>query len=908
MKKTNVFITSIVFMLLISASLFADYTGDLTGSGTASASSVDYSPDYDADKAFNNNLDDGWRSKYFEAWPQWLMYDFGAGNEKKIEKYVLRRASTSSSHPVSWEFQGSNDGAAWTTLHSQSNNFADSWYAEREFEFQNANYYRFYRILISASDTYYAQINEFDMMEKIVDMGVKQGADAIDNGGDYDFGAHLKDATTEVSFTIENNGNENPILSGSPFVAISGANADQFSVVQQPTSPISPSSSTSFSVKFAPTAIGSFSAQLSISNNDGDKDPYIINLSGTGVYPDIVIYEDDELVIADGDMTPDEDDGTDFGWEHVPDGEYTVTFYIENRGNADLVLSPPGVTLSGSSDFSVDSQPDNLTIAPEEREVFDIRFKPTVADTANATVSIAHNADDSPYTFAVRGIGGKEEIKVTAAQPLQNGDMQPSSTKGTDFGGVYVIDARDTLSFTIENTGNWPLDIFSLGSGNDQIFSLLLDESSPLSNGESDWLDTNESFTFKIIFDPEESITYTSLISIVSSDADDTPFTFLVKGNGAQLGAVRATVWNDANANGRMDDGEGGFQDVTVILEQDENQAAYSKRVTNNAGQVKFNQLNNGEYTVTVDETMLPEGGVSTTGGASQKVVISQNALLHHIKFGYHYTDSTIVDDYNEKVDLPWNLPLAFVQGSPSFVKEPWSNAVDGVVYGWSGTATVKGDDNGDVWAVFQVDGGPCQFNRMTIIVDNGPDDNGLERRQITQMQILTSIAGSDSADFTPVAVFDLKKETTVYHFDATLAAAYIKVVALAPAYSPQTWRQVVEIALGDPGFELDKSTFETETEALPTVYSLGQNYPNPFNPATTISYTLPEAQNVNIAVYNIKGDLVKQLVSGRQEAGVYSISWDATNAAGQKVTTGVYLYRIKAGEFNETKKMTLMQ
>ena len=95
---------------------------------------------------------------------------------------------------------------------------------------------------------------------------------------------------------------------------------------------------------------------------------------------------------------------------------------------------------------------------------------------------------------------------------------------------------------------------------------------------------------------------------------------------------------------------------------------------------------------------------------------------------------------------------------------------------------------------------------------------------------------------------------------------------------------------------------------AIPIHNALYQNYPNPFNPTTSISYSLRETQHVNIAVYNIKGDLVKQLASGYQDAGLYNVTWDATNDAGQKVTTGVYFYRIKAGSFTDTKKMTLMQ
>ena len=90
---------------------------------------------------------------------------------------------------------------------------------------------------------------------------------------------------------------------------------------------------------------------------------------------------------------------------------------------------------------------------------------------------------------------------------------------------------------------------------------------------------------------------------------------------------------------------------------------------------------------------------------------------------------------------------------------------------------------------------------------------------------------------------------------------------------------------------------------SIPKEFELKQNFPNPFNPETQIRYTLPEANRVSIVVYNLKGGEVARLIDNVQSAGKYSISWNASNVA-----SGVYIYRIIAGDFVQTRKMLLMK
>jgi hypothetical protein len=99
---------------------------------------------------------------------------------------------------------------------------------------------------------------------------------------------------------------------------------------------------------------------------------------------------------------------------------------------------------------------------------------------------------------------------------------------------------------------------------------------------------------------------------------------------------------------------------------------------------------------------------------------------------------------------------------------------------------------------------------------------------------------------------------------------------------------------------ELQESTAQQE---LPQIYALEQNYPNPFNPTTMIGFSLPESTSVTLSVYNVMGQRVSVVYSGVKEAGMHTVSFDAGN-----LSSGMYIYRLQAGSFVQTRKMMLMK
>ncbi len=89
----------------------------------------------------------------------------------------------------------------------------------------------------------------------------------------------------------------------------------------------------------------------------------------------------------------------------------------------------------------------------------------------------------------------------------------------------------------------------------------------------------------------------------------------------------------------------------------------------------------------------------------------------------------------------------------------------------------------------------------------------------------------------------------------------------------------------------------------VPRAYALSQNYPNPFNPSTTIEFALPKAGDYSLTIYNIQGQSVTTFNGTAQEAGFFSVEWDASSVA-----SGVYFYKLTSGEFSNVKKMMLVK
>lgn len=100
----------------------------------------------------------------------------------------------------------------------------------------------------------------------------------------------------------------------------------------------------------------------------------------------------------------------------------------------------------------------------------------------------------------------------------------------------------------------------------------------------------------------------------------------------------------------------------------------------------------------------------------------------------------------------------------------------------------------------------------------------------------------------------------------------------------------------------------ENEGGQAPDNFILSQNYPNPFNPETLINYQTPEDGQVELAVYNLLGQKIRSLVNERLRAGSHQIKWDGSDDFGMRVASGLYLYRLKAGQLVNSRRMLLLK
>jgi hypothetical protein len=313
------------------------------------------------------------------------------------------------------------------------------------------------------------------------------------------------------------------------FVSIGGPDASAFLVTQQPTNVVYPGTTTTFQVRFTPNDDRPLQAQASFDFN-GDNNPFTFAIGGTGAAPDIAV-SGKGVLIPDGSSVQSIANGTDFG--HIPlwGGKATNDFVITNSGILSLNLTgAPPVQVTGwrAADFTVSLQPSN-SVAPGSQTVFRIIFDPGVAGPGWATVTIGNNDfDEDPYTFDVAGQGALPEIDVAGNNvSIFLGDTTPATNDNTEFGPVRLATSH-THSFGVWNHGD--MDLVLTGSPSVQITGPAAADFVAGSIPTS--IAPNSVKGFTVQFTPSTTGVRQATISILNSDIDETPYTFLIEGTG----------------------------------------------------------------------------------------------------------------------------------------------------------------------------------------------------------------------------------------------------------------------------------------------------------------------------------------------------------------------------------------
>ncbi|MBC8375937.1 MAG: T9SS type A sorting domain-containing protein [FCB group bacterium] len=220
--------------------------------------------------------------------------------------------------------------------------------------------------------------------------------------------------------------------------------------------------------------------------------------------------------------------------------------------------------------------------------------------------------------------------------------------------------------------------------------------------------------------------------------------------------------------------------------------------------------------------------------------------------------------------------------------------------------------------------------------INDAPTDFALNTPEDATTVTITAASLGDTLWFTWTDLIDVDGDELEVTLDGSEAlgflstdvmfmgdsAAYITYSALADALPDNgvvsgSWTLSISDNISDPvgasngplSLSIDATAVGLHASGMiPDEFVLEANYPNPFNPATTLSFGIPEASQVVLSIYDLKGRMVSTIVNDNKEAGYHTAIWNGTNQNGQPVGAGMYIYRIQAGSFGQARKMILLK
>lgn len=327
-------------------------------------------------------------------------------------------------------------------------------------------------------------------------------------------------------------------------VTITGTNAANFTILG--TVPIGTVAAASATISYLPLTItfdpsfqGLHTARINIFSNDSDENPYWFDIQGYGIIPipDIRInggpIGGGLSIVTNGSLVPTTVNNTLYGSLAV--GTSLIkNFIIRNDcpQNAPVLFTgaAPYVFLSGTNpgDFSVTTAPVGNTLLPGYTKNFAIQFTPTGGGIRSALVTIPNNdPDEGPFTFLVQGTGLLPEIDITGnTQPIISGAVTTSAFNHTFYDYLNVATGTLDRTYTITNTGTLALNLGAITFSGMQAadFTVVTPPAATVAIGAST--------TFVIRFDPSATGQRNAVVSIVTNDLDENPYTFAVSGYG----------------------------------------------------------------------------------------------------------------------------------------------------------------------------------------------------------------------------------------------------------------------------------------------------------------------------------------------------------------------------------------
>jgi hypothetical protein len=196
----------------------------------------------------------------------------------------------------------------------------------------------------------------------------------------------------------------------------------------------------------------------------------------------------------------------------------------------------------------------------------------------------------------------------------------------------------------------------------------------------------------------------------------------------------------------------------------------------------------------------------------------------------------------------------------------------------------------------------------MPIIIEHDPTDLPTEVGVLINGECKgAAVVVSDMTQINGYILDDAGEDIEiVYHYDERSPLQNFKDYNIFDPNTDQIEKGKISV---NPNKDYYLISFDENSEFHNPIEKISMNcHPNPFNPTTTINYSIPNDNNVDVSIYNVKGQKVTTLIHGNQSAGRYSTIWNGTDSKNNKVSSGIYFYKIVAGKNTEMKKMVLMK
>jgi len=363
-------------------------------------------------------------------------------------------------------------------------------------------------------DPYTFQVRGTGGIAPTPEINVRKGWTNIPTGTQgHNFGSVvLTSPHPQVTFAVQNLGNQDLLVSGvtlTPGAFILGLSAT-------PPFAVTPGSSRTFTLTFAPSSTGGQSASVSIASSDSDESPYTFTLTGTGVAPSPEMnIKKGTLSVADGAL------GHDFGSLETGITSQPVVFTVENTGTSNLFIDDLYIT---PGRFSIENSTMASVVWPGSSTSFTVAFTPDAQGEHAGTVTLRSNdADEDPYTFTVQGTGLlPPNVKIS----VKDGPSTISSGATYDFGEVST-GSSSSVVLTIENGGISTLQIINilLTDGDIGVFSRDI-------SATQFTVPPGGTTAFSVTFTPQTDASCRRNLEINNNDSQNSTYIITFKGRG----------------------------------------------------------------------------------------------------------------------------------------------------------------------------------------------------------------------------------------------------------------------------------------------------------------------------------------------------------------------------------------